>query len=82
MTYLLIWLIGVVFGAGICYAQIRRMSADIRLKAELKDVNNIGHKLNRTADEAARRARNIEFALLSVCDPKRRAEIAAMLKGN
>jgi len=81
MSPLLAWAIGVVFGAGVCYAQLRRLERDIRGKAHLDDVNNIGRKLNETAADASRRARNIEFALLSVCDPKRRAEIVAMLKG-
>jgi hypothetical protein len=81
MNPLMAWAIGVIFGAGVCYAQLRRLEREILGKASLHDLNNIGRRLNETADDHSRRARNIEFALLSVCEPGLRAEIAAMLKG-
>jgi hypothetical protein len=51
------------------------------MRSSRRDVNALGQKANRISDDAARRSRNIELALMTVCRPEDRARLVGILKG-
>ena len=73
--------LGIAFSTGIHVNILRQVRKEVAGKADLKDVNNIGSKVNRVSDQADRRSRNIELAVMTIAPPLHRDKIVGILKG-